>query len=116
MSLAELYRGLSSLTPEQRALFARRLEQSGWGRQVMEIVPRPPGGGPVPVSLMQQRLWLLDQLEPGNPFYNLPLLCFEISGPVRPAVLERCFQEVERRHESLRTVFSEAEEATPVQV
>jgi amino acid adenylation domain-containing protein len=116
MSLREIYQSLSSLSPEQRALFARRLEQSGWGRQATEIVPRPPGGGPIPVSLMQQRLWLMDQMEPDNPMYNLPLIGYELIGAVDPAALERSFQEVDRRHESLRTVFAESASGDPVQV
>ena len=115
MSLRELYRSLSSLSPEQRALFARRLEQGGWGRQSIEIVPRPPGAGPVPASLMQQRLWVLDQMEPGHAYYSLPLICFDVRGPIDVAAMERCFQEIERRHEDLRTTFSE-EDGSPVQV
>jgi amino acid adenylation domain-containing protein len=117
MSLRELYRNLSSLSPEQRALFARRLEESGWGRQAIEIVPRPKGLAAVPVSLMQQRLWLMDQMEPGSLSYNLPLLCFDIDGPLDPAALERSFQEIERRHEGLRTTFAEEPETgDPVQI
>jgi hypothetical protein len=107
MDLRDLYRGLSSLSPEQRALLARRLEASGHAGAEPALVPRPHPEEPVPVSLMQQRLWLLDQMEPGNPFYVLPLLCFEIDGPLDPRRLARCFDALERRHESLRTVFRE---------
>ena len=115
MSLRELHKGLAALSPEQRALFARRLAESGWGAQAPEILPRPAGEAPVAASLVQQRLWLLDQMEPGNPFYNLPLLCFRLTGELRPGPLERCFQEIERRHESLRTVFAD-QDGVPFQV
>src|SRR5579872_1649587 len=115
MGLRDLYRGLSSLSPEQRALLARRLEAGGHAGAEPPLLPRPRPGEPVPVSLMQQRLWLLDQMEPGNPFYNLPLLCFEVDGPLDPPLLARCFAAIERRHESLRTVFRDAAEQ-PVQV
>ncbi len=119
MSLRELHQGLAGLTPEQRALFARRLAESGWGPQGPEILPRGLGDSnadePVPASLVQQRLWLLDQMEPGNPFYNLPLLCFRLRGELHPGILERCFQEIERRHESLRTVFAD-HDGDPYQV
>ncbi len=107
MRWRDLYRGLSSLSPEQRALLARRLEAGGHAGAEPPLVPRPRSGEPVPVSLMQQRLWLLDQMEPGNPFYNLPLLCFEIDGALDPRLFARCFDAIERRHESLRTVFRE---------
>jgi amino acid adenylation domain-containing protein len=109
MSYRALHKDLASLSPEQRALFARRLAESGFGAQAPEILPRPPGGEPVPASLVQQRLWLLDQMEPGNPFYNLPLLCFRLTGDLEPGALARCFREIERRHESLRTVFVDCE-------
>jgi amino acid adenylation domain-containing protein len=119
VSLRELHQGLAGLTPEQRALFARRLAESGWGPQGPEILPRGLDDGnvgePVPASLVQQRLWLLDQMEPGNPFYNLPLLCFRLRGELHPDPLERCFQEIERRHESLRTVFADRD-GEPFQV
>ena len=103
LDLRQIYAALSSLSPEQRTLFARRLEESGLGAG--EVLPRPPGVDLVPASPMQQRLWLLDQMEPGNPFYNLPLLCFRLRGSLDRDALERCFRELDRRHESLRTVF-----------
>jgi amino acid adenylation domain-containing protein len=111
MSLRELYKALSSLSPEQRALYARRIERSGiggmggMGDEVDEILPRPKDLGPVPAALVQQRLWLLDQMEPGNPFYNLPLLCFVLEGPLIPEAFSRACAEIERRHEALRTTF-----------
>jgi non-ribosomal peptide synthetase component F/thioesterase domain-containing protein len=59
----------------------------------------------LPLSFAQQRLWLLDRLEPGSPVYNLPF-SRRIHGPVAPAFLERALREVERRHEVLRTTFT----------
>ncbi len=58
----------------------------------------------LPLSYPQQRLWLLDRLEPGSPVYNLPLP-YLLRGPLDAAVLERAFGEVIRRHEVLRTTF-----------
>ena len=57
-----------------------------------------------PLSFAQQRLWFLDCLEPGNPIYNVPA-AIRLEGPLDPALLERCFREVIRRHEILRTNF-----------
>jgi len=59
----------------------------------------------LPLSFAQQRLWLLDRLEPGSPVYNLPFPR-QIRGPLAPAFLERALREVERRHEVLRTTFA----------
>ena len=115
MSAAALYRRLAALTPEQRAAWSRRLAESGLADPDAEIAPRPAGAGPIPASLMQQRLWLLDQMEPGNPFYNLPLLAFRLSGPLDARALAAAFAEVANRHETFRTTFAVAD-GSPVQV
>ncbi len=63
------------------------------------------GGGPVhPMSWAQERLWFLDQMEPGSSFYNIPAASL-ISARVDVPTLERAFSEIIRRHEALRTVF-----------
>ena len=69
---------------------------------------------PLPLSFAQQRLWFLDQLEPGSAFYNVPA-AVRLSGRLEVAALERSLSEVVRRHESLRTTFAEAD-GQPVQV
>src|SRR5947208_640072 len=58
-----------------------------------------------PVSFAQQRLWFLDQLEPGSPFYNLPQV-ISIQGNLNVDALQRTFNEIISRHEALRTTFS----------
>ncbi|MCP4663456.1 MAG: AMP-binding protein, partial [bacterium] len=59
----------------------------------------------LPLSFAQQRLWFLDQFEPGSPAYNIPA-AVRLGGAVAPALLERIFNEVVRRHEALRTTFT----------
>ena len=58
-----------------------------------------------PLSFAQQRLWLMDQLEPGNPSYNISggLL---FSGELKIEALEQTLTEIARRHTSLRTTFA----------
>ncbi|HBL25757.1 MAG TPA: non-ribosomal peptide synthetase module, partial [Acidobacteria bacterium] len=73
-----------------------------------------PRGGPPPLSFAQQRLWFIDQLEPGSPLYNLPA-ALRVEGPLDIAVLASCLEEITRRHEALRTVFA-LQEGTPVQI
>jgi amino acid adenylation domain-containing protein len=57
-----------------------------------------------PVSFAQQRLWFLDRVAPGNPFYNIPL-----AVPIQTALdvrsLERALNALVARHEALRTTF-----------
>ncbi|HZI08637.1 MAG TPA: condensation domain-containing protein, partial [Archangium sp.] len=59
---------------------------------------------PLPLSFAQQRMWFLEQLEPGRSTYNMPA-ALRVSGPLDVAALERCFTELVRRHEVLRTTY-----------
>ncbi|MCC5658518.1 amino acid adenylation domain-containing protein [Nostoc sp. XA010] len=57
-----------------------------------------------PTSFAQQRLWFLDQLASGNPFYNVSTaLC--LKGSLNFTALKQTFNEIVRRHETLRTTF-----------
>ncbi|HEY8207242.1 MAG TPA: MupA/Atu3671 family FMN-dependent luciferase-like monooxygenase [Myxococcaceae bacterium] len=58
----------------------------------------------LPLSFAQQRLWYLDQLEPGNAAYNNPA-GLRMTGPLDAGALRRSLEEVVRRHEVLRTRF-----------
>ncbi len=86
---------------------------AGGGRTVPPLVSVARTGR-LPLSFAQQRLWFIDQLEPGSPLYNVPL-ALRVSGRLAVEALARSLSEVERRHEALRTVFP-AEEGIPTQV
>ncbi|WP_193200137.1 type I polyketide synthase, partial [Nostoc sp. MG11] len=60
--------------------------------------------GKLPLSLAQQRLWFLDQLEPNSAFYNIPAAA-RLQGQLNVSVLEQSFREIIRRHEALRSNF-----------
>ncbi|MBD2016401.1 amino acid adenylation domain-containing protein [Microcoleus sp. FACHB-53] len=62
-----------------------------------------------PASFAQQRLWFLDRLFPGNPFYNVAA-ALRLTGLLNLAALEQTFNEIVRRHEALRTTFRMLEE------
>ncbi|WP_269770245.1 non-ribosomal peptide synthetase [Cystobacter fuscus] len=72
-------------------------------RQGPRPIPRPPSGG-LPLSFAQQRLWFLEQMEPGSARYNLPA-ALRMEGPLDVAALELSFLHLVQRHESLRTTF-----------
>lgn len=57
-----------------------------------------------PVSFAQERLWFIEQLESGSPFYNI-VTAKRLTGTLRISVFQRVLEEIVRRHESLRTVF-----------
>src|SRR3954452_6420707 len=59
-------------------------------------------GGPVPLSFAQERLWVMDQLQPGGSEYNTSTQ-FRLSGELNLDALERSIREIIRRHETLRT-------------
>ena len=56
----------------------------------------------VPCSFAQQRLWFLDQFEPGNPVYN-ERQAIRLRGALRQAELRQALAAIVARHESLRT-------------
>jgi hypothetical protein len=64
-------------------------------------------GGTAPATFAQERLWLLDQLEPGTPAYNMAG-AIRLAGDLDLPALLRVFAEIERRHAALRTVFTSA--------
>jgi Condensation domain/Phosphopantetheine attachment site len=55
-----------------------------------------------PASFSQQRLWFLDQLEPGEPTYNMPFAVW-LDGPLDPGALQRALDAMVARHAVLRT-------------
>jgi amino acid adenylation domain-containing protein len=77
------------------------------------VVPAP-RTGPLPLSFAQERLWLVDQMEPGSAVYNIPV-AWRLGGALDEAALERSLGEIVRRHEALRTTFAEVD-GSPVQV
>ena len=99
---------VASLSPAKRALLELRLKQSraeepAAANGLPPIVRRGPLRS-APLSFAQQRLWFLDQLQPGRPLYNVPCRAW-LHGRVDVAALRRALNEVVARHESLRTTF-----------
>ena len=62
------------------------------------------GSRELPLSFAQQRVWFLDQLEPGNPFYNLPS-ALRLKGKLDETALAKSLVRLMQRHQALRTTF-----------
>ena len=95
---------IAGLSAEKRALLEQRLMEKRGAAPEAQVIPRRAAGDLAPLSFCQQRLWFLDQLTPSTSTYNVPN-AMVVVGALNVAVLERCFSEVIRRHEVLRTSF-----------
>jgi amino acid adenylation domain-containing protein/thioester reductase-like protein len=104
----DVARRIGDLPPEKLELLMKRLVK----RQVEHPQPRASTrisrlareAGALPLSFAQRRLWFLEQLMPGTAIYNIPQ-ALQLTGPLDVDALERAFNEIGRRHETLRTTF-----------
>ncbi len=113
--MTDIQNRLAGLSPEKRRLLELRMQMQRAQTAGPALVPRPRGGR-LPLSFAQQRLWVLDQLDPGSAAYNMPSPLL-LRGPLDVGALERALDALRERHESLRTTFAVAEgEDEPVQV
>ncbi|HEX2206854.1 MAG TPA: amino acid adenylation domain-containing protein, partial [Longimicrobium sp.] len=93
---------------ERAARLARQSADGGAG------IVRGTDAGPAPLSFAQERLWLIDQLEPGSAAYTISA-GLRLRGALDANALHRAFAEIIRRHDALRTNFAVVDGA-PVQV
>jgi amino acid adenylation domain-containing protein len=105
---------IAALSPERRALLQAWVRKDKVTDSRPAAIPRREPSGAVPLSYAQERLWFLDQLMPGNAFFNLTS-AYRMKDHVEIAVLERSLNAVVRRHESLRTTF-QVVDGEPVQI
>jgi non-ribosomal peptide synthase protein (TIGR01720 family) len=92
---------LARLTPDQRRLLMQRIRQR---RSPTPDGPAPrPGEKTAPLSSAQERLWLLDQLAPGEPTYNVAVT-IRITGNLDLSALDHAVSAVVARQDALRTV------------
>ncbi|HVR10233.1 MAG TPA: amino acid adenylation domain-containing protein, partial [Thermoanaerobaculia bacterium] len=82
-------------------------------RDLEPAITHVPRRGEQPLSFGQQRLWFLQQLDPGSSAYHLPC-AVRLEGELEVRALEDSLRETVRRHEILRTRFPMIE-GRPVQ-
>src|SRR5262249_53332698 len=86
--------------------------------QSAALIPPPilrrTSSDPAPLSFAQERLWFLEQLEPGSAVYNI-CRAFRLRGNLNIAAFESSLAEILRRHEILRSQIRVVD-GRPVQV
>nr|WP_281431407.1 non-ribosomal peptide synthetase [Burkholderia pseudomallei] len=82
--------------------------------EVLPPIPLAPRDGRIALSLAQQRLWFLTQLEGVSEAYHMSG-AVRLDGPLNREVLQRALNRIVMRHEALRTCFVR-EEGEPIQV
>jgi amino acid adenylation domain-containing protein len=118
VSANDLSSRLASLSPAQRALLELALRKKGQPAEPLAAVPAsgiPPRQqhDGCPLSLDQERLWFIQQLDLASPIYNI-YSAHRHKGPLDPGLLTRALDLVVARHEVLRTAFP-ARDGRPVQ-
>ena len=81
------------------ASLRRRLDERN-----THAIPRRADEDPAPLSFAQQRIWFLEQWEPGG-FTHNGARAYRLAGQVDSAALERALSRIVERHEILRTVY-----------
>jgi amino acid adenylation domain-containing protein len=115
-AMSDLAVRFEQLPVEKRRALELMLEQ----RQARQAASRPPAiprradRGPAPLSFAQERLWFLQQLDPGSCAYNTRE-ALHISGPLSLPALRRALGACITRHDILRTVIRE-HAGRPVQI
>ncbi|RKH35463.1 amino acid adenylation domain-containing protein [Corallococcus praedator] len=110
LSLRELFDDPTVARLAERIRVARR----SIGSERPPPIVRVPRNGPLPLSAMQERLWLLEQLQPGTALYNVPWAAW-LTGALDVSAMEQALFDLVLRHEALRTTFS-SHAGEPVQV
>ncbi len=117
--MTKLQQRLQNLSLEKRELVLQKLRlQQRTATVGKEGYPRPikriSRARAIPLSFLQQQLWLLAELHPEQPVYN-ETIAIHMGEKINAAVLEQSLKEIIRRHEILRTTFT-MEERQPIQV
>jgi amino acid adenylation domain-containing protein len=59
---------------------------------------------PARSSFAQERMWFMEQLEPGSALYNISI-ALRLRGKLHVEAVEKALQQIVSRHEALRTAF-----------
>jgi amino acid adenylation domain-containing protein/FkbM family methyltransferase len=102
--MSEISQRIEALSPEKLALLSRRLKEKTRQRARKQSILRRADSNLYPLSLEQQRLWFMNQLQPNSSFYNMGG-AMRLTGDLKIEILEQTLSEIARRHEVLRSSF-----------
>ncbi|MCX4959045.1 non-ribosomal peptide synthetase [Streptomyces virginiae] len=112
--MTELANRLAGLTPAQRALLDKKMRERAQTPATAGPIPRRAGGDRIPLTVDQERIWLIHQFDAEDPLYNV-YFASKLHGELDRDALQRATDAFVRRHEALRTTFEQDGHA-PVQV
>ncbi len=106
--MEDLSQRLAGLSAEQRAELLARLSRklTEERKPAAEIPRRTEDSSAIPLSYQQEQLWFLERLAPSQPTYNIPI-AFRLAGPLDETALRQALLHIVRRHDALRTRFTE---------
>lgn len=91
-----------TLSQQAEAIGHERRRHASVVLPALEAAVRTSGPANVPLSLAQERLWLLDQLGIGGAAYTIPVTV-RLRGPLDADAFQRSVADLVDRHETLRT-------------
>ncbi len=113
LSLPELFESPTVAALAEKIEKATHTRRAAYPAQAKPI-ERISRDNPLALSFAQERIWFLEQLEPGTPAYNVPM-AIHLERQIDWAALEQSLNQLGRRHETLRTTFA-APEGFPIQI
>jgi amino acid adenylation domain-containing protein len=96
----------AKLSAAKQSLLEKRLQGKAVTTGSIPAITRTVDGEHGPLSYAQQRLWFIDQLEPGSTAYNM-VFALRFEGRLNKKALGDAMHEIVRRHAILRTCFVE---------
>ena len=112
--MKDIEQRIVDLSPEKRALLEQQLQERRTSVDGDQGIPRRQEDAFCTLSFAQQRMWFLNQMDPGSAVYNMPK-AIQIKGGLNLPALKRTLDAIVTRHEVLRTTYSIVD-GSPVQV
>ncbi|MBB2885147.1 MULTISPECIES: non-ribosomal peptide synthase/polyketide synthase [Pseudomonas] len=105
----KIARRFITLPLDKRRVYLQKMLEEGVSPANLPIPETQSQFDPVPLSFAQERQWFLWQMDPDSAAYNIPS-AMHLQGELDIAALERGFNALIARHQSLRTTFRQQDE------